>query len=146
VRAFRWLFVPCVFVGAGSCSEANKQTYAQAGVATVAAVAAVGMYRAITHDCWARCQPGYLCNERSGLCERGECLPGCEYGTHCVRDALGEYYCASDYGNQQMRSSIRGAPVADAGLASDASAADASLGDAQVTSPDASADASGAGR
>ena len=53
VRVFRWLFVPCVFVGAGSCSEANKQTYAQAGVATVAAVAAVGVYRAVTHDCWA---------------------------------------------------------------------------------------------
>jgi hypothetical protein len=122
----RWLFVPHFLLGAAGCSDANKHTYGQAAVATVAAVGVVGLHRALTRDCWARCRPGYLCNEESGLCELGECLPGCEFGTHCVRDALGHYRCTSDLGNHQVRSSLRATPAgsavgaSDAGLPSDA--------------------------
>jgi hypothetical protein len=137
----RWLFVPYFVVGATSCSDANKQTYAQAAVASVAAVGAVGIYRAITNDCWARCSPGYLCNEESGLCERGECLPACEFGTHCVRDVSGEYRCKSDLDNQAIQSSLNTTTAVDAGLASDAGfasdaapVADAATSDAGATS------------
>ena len=119
----RWLFLSCFVMSTASCSDANKHTYAQAAVATVAAVGAVGIYRAVTHDCWARCRTGYLCNEESGLCEFGECLPGCEFGTHCVRDVRGEYRCKSDLDNRPVQSSLRKAPALDAGLASDAGSA-----------------------
>ena len=80
----------------GACSEANQQNYVKAAAATGVAVAAVGVNRAITNDCWARCSTGYLCNEESGLCEPGECLPGCEVGSHCVRDVRGMTYCVRD--------------------------------------------------
>lgn len=126
-------------VALAACSEANKQTYAQAAVGTVGAVAAVGVYRALTHDCWARCGPGYLCNQESGLCELGECLPGCEYGWHCMRDVRG-YRCVSDSANQPVVSSVSSPPVvaAPAPLFDAGPAADSGLAN---SGPDASADA-----
>jgi hypothetical protein len=103
-----------------ACSDANKQTYAQAALGTLGAITAVGINRAITDDCWARCQPGYVCNEESGLCERGECVPGCEYGSHCVRDARGDFHCESDFGNRPIKSSLSTTQPLDAGVVSDA--------------------------
>ena len=125
MRASRWLFVGGFLALGGSCSNVNQHTYAQAGVAAVVAVTTVGIHRALTHDCWARCRPGYLCNHESGLCELGECLPSCPYGTHCTRDVGGTYRCASDLGNQSIQSSFRPAPASDAGVQSDAAVADA---------------------
>jgi len=124
----------------GSCSETNQQTYKEAALATGITVASVGIYRAITRDCWARCRPGYLCNEESGLCELGECLPGCEYGTHCARDVRGEYRCVTDVGNQPIRSSTSApaAPVtgaSDAGVPGDAGP-EAAATSAEPASPD----------
>jgi hypothetical protein len=143
MRASRWLFVPGFLALAGSCSNQNQHTYAQAGVAAVVAVTTVGIHRALTSDCWARCRPGYLCNRESGLCELGECLPGCPYGTHCVRDVGGKYRCASDLGNQPIQSSFRTPPASDAGLASDASpASDGAIADADAEATSTAADAS----
>jgi hypothetical protein len=140
MRALRWLFVPWFLALGGSCSNANQHTYAQAGIATAIAVTTVGIHRALTGDCWARCRPGHLCNHESGLCEPGECLPGCPYGTHCTRDVGGTYRCASDLGHQPIQSSFRAAPASDGGLANDAGpASDASVGDAEPTSAAAEA-------
>jgi len=125
MRALRWLFVPWLLALGSRCSNANQHTAAQAGIATAIAVTTVGIHRALTGDCWARCRPGYLCNHESGLCELGECLPACPYGTHCTRDVGGTYRCASDLGNQSTQSSFRVAPASDAGLANDASVTDA---------------------
>ena len=128
-----------------SCSETNKQNYARAAVATGAMIAAVGINRAITDDCWGRCSAGYLCNEESGLCELGECLPGCEVGYHCVKDVRGVTYCASDdhypSGRRTPRSST---PLVDAGTATPNAPEDASV-DATAHTSDASADADAAG-
>jgi hypothetical protein len=38
------------------------------GSATGFAVAAAGVNRAITHECWAACRPGTICDKASGLC------------------------------------------------------------------------------
>ena len=80
----------------GACGDANQNQYAHAIEGTALMVTAVGIHRVITNDCWARCSPGYLCNEKSGLCEVGECAPACEFGAHCVHDVRGEYYCVPD--------------------------------------------------
>jgi hypothetical protein len=79
-----------------SCSDANKNTYAQAAAGTGIMLGAVGLHRALTNDCWARCSPGYLCNQESGLCEPGDCAPACEFGAHCARDTNGAYRCFRD--------------------------------------------------
>jgi hypothetical protein len=56
-----------------SCSDANKNAYAQAAVGTGILLGAVGMHRVLTNDRWARCSPGHLCTQESGLCEAGDC-------------------------------------------------------------------------
>ncbi|HEY3497844.1 MAG TPA: hypothetical protein VGK73_24265 [Polyangiaceae bacterium] len=81
-----------------SCGSSNQDKYAQAAVGTGIAVAATGIHRAATKDCWGRCSPGYLCDQESGLCELGECLPRCEAGDHCVRDQRKLAYCVRDAG------------------------------------------------
>ncbi len=40
-------------------------------------LAATGINRAITKECWAACSPGYVCDHESGLCVPGECSPSC---------------------------------------------------------------------
>lgn len=83
-------------LGLAACSDSNQNTYAQAISGTALMVTAVGIHRAITDDCWARCSPGYLCNEESGLCEKGECVPACELGQHCVHERGGHFRCIPD--------------------------------------------------
>lgn len=80
------------------CGSANQDKYKDAAIGTGIAIAATGVHRAVTKDCWGRCSPGYLCNEESGFCELGECMPACEVGSHCVRDARDLPYCARDPG------------------------------------------------
>jgi hypothetical protein len=142
-RLLPWFFLVVPLAGSG-CSEANKVTYKEAAIATGIAVASVGIYRAVTRDCWARCRTGYVCNEETGLCELGECLPGCEYGTHCARDTRGDYRCVTDFGNLSFGSSTS-APAAsatgptDAGVPTDAGfTSDAGLTGA-ATSPEPAA-------
>jgi hypothetical protein len=92
------------------CGGANQEKYAQAAVGTGIAVAATGAYRAVTKECWAQCSRGYLCNHESGLCELGDCLPGCEVGTHCARDAGRVAYCARDAGQTPPHPAQKNAP------------------------------------
>jgi hypothetical protein len=128
---------------APGCSEANKQNYAYAALGTSAGIAAVGLNRALTKDCWALCSPGYACNQESGLCELGECIPGCEYGWHCVRHPAGALLCEPDPNQARMTSAPaassppgtapQGLVLLDAGFAFDASAAsDSGAADASL--------------
>ena len=122
------------FIG---CDKQNKNEYAQAAALTGLQVAAVGVYRAVTHECWARCSPGYLCNQESGLCERGECVPACESGLHCTRDVRGDFYCARDFDGAVTVSTYTTPPVSSSAVSMDAGISDAA--------PDGAADASGDG-
>ena len=83
-------------LASASCGAQNSEKYAQAAIGTSAVLVATGVSRAVSKSCWANCSTGYACNESTGLCELGECLPGCEVGTHCVRDTRDITYCARD--------------------------------------------------
>ena len=106
-------FVPALvaLLGLAACSDSNKNTYAQALTGTGLMVTAVGVHRAVTGDCWAHCSPGYLCNEESGLCERGECVPACELGQHCVHEVSGRIRCIPD-ADPAVRSETAATPPA----------------------------------
>lgn len=67
----------------GVTAGCGGNSYATAAGATAVTVAATGVHRALTRDCWGRCSPGYACNEQSGLCEPGECDPACPAGYSC---------------------------------------------------------------
>lgn len=86
---FSWLAL-VVASGCGGSSDA-----AGAAAAASLAVAASGVNRAVTNDCWARCSNGWLCNQESGLCERGECIPSCAPGYKCTRSRGGNI-CVAD--------------------------------------------------
>lgn len=81
-------------------------------------LAAAGVNRAITGDCWASCRPGTRCNRKSGLCERIE-LP---------EDIPRPYPTVNDEADEGP---LPESPTAilDAGTAADA-AADAASGEA----------------
>lgn len=68
-----------------------------AGAVTAASIAVAGsaVNRAATKDCWARCSQGWVCNQESGLCEKGECIPGCAPGYACTRSRAGNT-CVAD--------------------------------------------------
>lgn len=54
----------------GASSTNGPANYRGAGVGAAFGIAAAGVNRAITGDCWASCLPGSQCNHKSGLCER----------------------------------------------------------------------------
>jgi hypothetical protein len=88
----------------------------------------VGLNRALTDDCWARCHQGDLCNHKTGLCEHGECTPPCATGTHCARSRSGSLVCEPDPGTLGYGRSPRPprAPApADAGVVKDGGTTDA---------------------
>ena len=136
MRVFPLGFALVVAFASTSCGPKNEENLKNAAIAAPVAIAMVGVYRAVTNECWGRCSTGYLCNEESGLCELGECLPGCEVGSHCVRDPRGNTSCVSDTG--VTIHFTRPPPGPDAG-----SVADAATADAESTA-DAAADASAA--
>jgi len=119
------MLVLAALLGAG-CGDSK---YAQAAVGTAATIGAVGVNRAVTGDCWGRCQKGYLCNQGSGLCERGECTPPCAVGSHCERGNTGMLLCKPDPGTLRFGDTQNAAPVPsvlpDAGSARDAEPGDA---------------------
>ncbi len=43
-------------------------TPAAVGIGTGLAVAAAAANRAVTHECWAACRPGTVCDRATGLC------------------------------------------------------------------------------
>ena len=70
-----------------SCAGSDA---AHAALGTGIMVGAVGAHRAATGDCWAHCSLGYVCNQASGLCEKGECYPACDAGYHCAATSIGQ--------------------------------------------------------
>jgi hypothetical protein len=80
-------------VGCGG--SPGGRSYSEAAAATAVAVAATGVHRAITKDCWARCSPGYACNRESGLCQPSECTPECVAGYTCTVTPTGNT-CQAD--------------------------------------------------
>ncbi len=72
-------------VSATSCGPSTGNNYGAAAAGAAVAVATVGVLRAATGECWARCSKGYVCDRESGLCVEGECYPGCGWGQHCER-------------------------------------------------------------
>jgi len=73
-----------LYVVWGATAACGGNSYATAAGATAVTVAATGVHRALTHDCWGRCSAGYACNEHSGFCEPGECDPACPAGYSCA--------------------------------------------------------------
>ncbi|MFO0589325.1 MAG: hypothetical protein U0441_17440 [Polyangiaceae bacterium] len=53
-------------------STVGAANYRGAAVGAAFGLAAAGVNRAITGDCWAACRPGTRCDRKSGLCERIE--------------------------------------------------------------------------
>jgi hypothetical protein len=117
----------CAFVallGIASCSGTEQGTHAQEAAGAALKVGSLSADRAASSYCWVHCGSGFLCNEESGECERGECLPSCEYGSHCILDVRGERYCVSDSDRKGTRGSLRistssassASPPADAGV------------------------------
>ena len=68
-----WLACLAVCVGClRASSTIGPANYRGAAVGAAFGVAAAGVNRAITGDCWASCRPGTRCDRKSGLCERIE--------------------------------------------------------------------------
>lgn len=107
----RWAPALVALLALGACSHSNQNNYVHALEGTAIMVGAVGIHRAVTDDCWAHCSPGYLCNEANGLCERGECLPACELGQHCVHERSGLVRCIPD-ADPAVRSETAATPPA----------------------------------
>src|SRR5690349_12431312 len=60
-----------VLTFAAACRQTLKpslQTPASVAIGTGAAVAAAGINRAATGECWAACRPGTECDRATGLC------------------------------------------------------------------------------
>jgi hypothetical protein len=65
-RAFT---IAALAASASACnSPALHSKVTNAAIGTGLAVAAAGINRAATHECWAACRPGTVCDRRSGLC------------------------------------------------------------------------------
>lgn len=76
-------------LAAGPAACAANQA-ASAAIGTGAAIAAAGINRAVTGECWASCRPGTVCDKASGLC--------IESGGRLQRPALGAPVAASGAG------------------------------------------------
>ena len=75
MRRSHLFWLACLAVGTGclrSSSTIGPANYQGAAVGAAFGIAAAGVNRAITGDCWASCRPGTHCNKKSGLCERIE--------------------------------------------------------------------------
>ncbi len=56
-------------LAAAACSSSSPYgTPANAAIGTGLAVAAAAANRAVTHECWAACRPGTVCDRATGLC------------------------------------------------------------------------------
>jgi len=65
----RWVVT---YLCAGACLAAGcgtpKGQVAAAGITAGAAVALAAANRAVTNDCWASCDHGYVCDREAGVC------------------------------------------------------------------------------
>lgn len=66
-----WFAALALCAGCPKASSTNgPANYQGAAIGAAFGVAAAGVNRAITGDCWASCRDGTRCNRKSGLCER----------------------------------------------------------------------------
>ena len=75
-------FTGCLLL-VSSCSSGSD--IAGAALTAGAAVAMVGVNRAVTGECWASCPPGKQCDEDSGTCVDIPCGGECPPETYCAR-------------------------------------------------------------
>jgi len=68
------------------CVIANLAPYPAAAVMAGTGVAAVGVNRSLTGDCWGWCGAGSVCDRDSGLCVRQPCGGNCRYDEACEND------------------------------------------------------------
>jgi hypothetical protein len=73
--ACAWLTAACVLGGVGPVVGST--------VLAGSSVAAVGMHRQVTGDCWGACQIGTMCDRDSGLCVPKPCNNECRYDEKC---------------------------------------------------------------
>jgi hypothetical protein len=69
----RWLLPLPLILAPLACSGSTMSTgggstVTKAAIGTGLALAAAGINRAVTHECWAACRPGLVCDHASGLC------------------------------------------------------------------------------
>jgi hypothetical protein len=64
-----WFTPTCLCLAAliSGCRTTQGQVVA-AGISTGAAVALAAANRALTHECWASCDHGYVCDHETGVC------------------------------------------------------------------------------
>lgn len=78
----RWLTLSFGATLLPACGASNE---VQAVTGTAIMIAATGVNRKLTGECWAACTPGYVCDYDSGMCVEGECRPPCPETQACVR-------------------------------------------------------------
>jgi hypothetical protein len=93
------LAVACnVFTPATAGSSHN---YVGAAAFAGTAVAATGVNRAVTGDCWSQCPRGSQCNHETGVCERLPCSSSCPADLTCELVG-GEYICVQPAGEGRV--------------------------------------------
>jgi hypothetical protein len=73
-RLLALLLIVASFVACGGSQGNAGSTVTQAVVGTTLALGAAAINRGVTHECWAACRPGLVCDRSSGLCVK----PGME--------------------------------------------------------------------
>jgi len=79
----RWLTLGFAVTLVLPACGASNEVKAVTGAAVM--IAATGVNRKLTGECWAACTPGYVCDHESGMCVVGECRPSCPETQACVR-------------------------------------------------------------
>lgn len=70
------------------CGQSDKAARAAVGLGL--GVAAAGVNRAVTGECWASCAPGQACDRARGVCVPIPCGGKCPPDERCVESAQGE--------------------------------------------------------
>jgi hypothetical protein len=76
--------VGCVALTVTSCVLIGVAPYPAAAVMAGTGVAAAGVNRSVTGDCWGSCQGHTMCERDSGLCVPIPCGGECRYDEACV--------------------------------------------------------------
>jgi hypothetical protein len=69
-----------------ACVVIGLAPYPAAAVMGASGVAAVGVNRSVTGDCWGSCSAHWMCNRDSGMCVRKPCGGECRVDEVCEND------------------------------------------------------------
>ncbi len=64
----RWLLLSPLLLSLACAGPSAGANVANAAIGTGLAVAAAGINRAVSKECWSACRPGLVCDHASGLC------------------------------------------------------------------------------